>query len=120
MASYPNLAELIKTGQLRALATASSSRIETMPDVPTVAESFKDFEADIWFGLVAPAKTPADAISHLAGWFTTALKDDEVKPKLSVQGLFPVGTCGADLAAFTKKQYDDYGRTIRDANIKAQ
>jgi tripartite-type tricarboxylate transporter receptor subunit TctC len=121
MASYPNLAELIATGKLRALATASAARIEPMPNVPTVAESgFKDFESDIWFGLVAPAKTPGEATSQLGAWFTAALKDPEVTPKLAAQGLFPVGTCGADFAAFTKKQYDDYGRAIRDANIKAQ
>ena len=59
-----------------------------MPNVPTVAESgFKEFEADIWFGLVAPAKTPADAISQLAAWFTAALQDPEVTPKLTAQGL---------------------------------
>ena len=121
MASYPNVAELITTGKLRALATASAARIEQMPNVPTVAESgFKDFEADIWFGLVAPAKTPGEAISQLGAWFTAALKDPEVTPKLAAQGLFPVGTCGGDFAAFTNKQYDDYGRAIRDANIKAQ
>ena len=121
MASYPNVAELITTGKLRALATASAARIEPMPNVPTVAESgFKDFEADIWFGLVAPAKTPGEAISQLGTWFTAALKDPEVTPKLAAQGLFPVGTCGGDFAAFTNKQYDDYGRAIRDANIKAQ
>ncbi|MEA3024985.1 MAG: hypothetical protein QOF91_270 [Alphaproteobacteria bacterium] len=120
MASYPNLAELIATGKLRALATASAARIEPMPNVPTVAESgFKDFESDIWFGLVAPAKTPGEATSQLGAWFTAALKDPEVTPKLAAQGLFPVGTCGADFAA-PKKQYDDYGRAIRDANIKAQ
>ena len=121
MASYPNVAELITTGKLRALATASAARVEPMPNVPTVAESgFKDFEADIWFGLVAPAKTPGEAISQLGAWFTAALKDPEVTPKLAAQGLFPVGTCGGDFAAFTNKQYDDYGRAIRDANIKAQ
>jgi tripartite-type tricarboxylate transporter receptor subunit TctC len=120
MASYPNLAELVSTGKLRALATASATRIGPMPDVPTIAESgFKDFEADIWFGLVAPAKTPGEAISQLGARFAAALKDPEVTPKLAAQGLFPVGSCGADFAAFTKKQYDDYGRAIRDANIKA-
>jgi tripartite-type tricarboxylate transporter receptor subunit TctC len=121
MASYPNLAELVTSGKLRAIATASAARIEPMPQVPTVAESgFKDFEADIWFGLVAPAKTPSDAIAQLAGWFTAALKDPDVAPKLAAQGLFPVGACGTDFATFTKKQYDDFGRAIRDANIKAQ
>jgi tripartite-type tricarboxylate transporter receptor subunit TctC len=121
MASYPNIAELVGGGKLRALATASATRIEPMPNLPTVAESgFKDFESDIWFGLVAPAKTPSEAIAQLAGWFTAALKDPEVTPKLAAQGLFPVATCGPAHAAFTQKQYDDYGRAIRDAGIKAQ
>jgi tripartite-type tricarboxylate transporter receptor subunit TctC len=111
----------VRTDKLRALATASSARIEPMPNVLTVAESgFKDFEADIWFGLAAPAKTPSETISQLAGWFTAALKDAEVAPKLAAQGLFPVGTCGAAHAAFTQKQYHDYGRAIRDAGIKPQ
>jgi tripartite-type tricarboxylate transporter receptor subunit TctC len=121
MASYPNLAELVTNGKLRALATTSAARIAPMPNVPTVAESgFKDFEADIWFGLVAPAKTPGDETAQLGRWFAAALKDSDVEPKLAAQGLFAVGTCGTDFAAFTKKQYDDYGRAIRDANIKAQ
>jgi len=121
MASYPNVAELVSTGKLRALATSSAERIASLSNVPTIAESgFKDFEADIWFGVVAPAKTPGGTLSQLAGWFTAALKDPEVTPKLAAQGLFPVGTCGAAHAAFTQKQYDDYGRAIREANIRAQ
>lgn len=121
MASYPNLAELIRAGKLRAIATASAARIEPMPDVPTVAESgFKDFEADIWFGVVAPARTPTETLAQLAGWFTAAIQVPEIKAKLAAQGLFPVGICGAAFGAFTRKQYDDYGRAIREANIKAQ
>ncbi len=121
MASYPNVAELVQTGKLRAIATASAARIDPMPDVLTVAESgFKDFEADIWFGVVAPAKTPNETLAQLAGWFTAAIEVPEIKAKLAAQGLFPVGTCGAAFGAFTRKQYDDYGRAIRDANIRAQ
>ena len=121
MASYPNLAELVQTGKLRAIATASAARIEPMPEVPTVAESgFQDFEADIWFGVVAPAKTPNEALTQIAGWFIAAIQAPEIKAKLATQGLFPVGTCGAAFGAFTRKQYDGYGSAIRDANIKAQ
>src|SRR5271166_5824019 len=48
--------------------------IEALPDVPTVTESgYKDSEADLWFGLAAPAKTPKETVSQLAGWFTAAL-----------------------------------------------
>ena len=59
-------------------------------------------------------------VSQLVGWFTAALQVPEVKAKLAVQGLYPVGKCGADFGAFIRKQYDDYGRAIREANIKPQ
>jgi tripartite-type tricarboxylate transporter receptor subunit TctC len=48
------------------------------------------------------------------------LRAPEIKPKLALQGYFPVGTCGADFGAHIRKQYDEYGRIIREANIKAE
>jgi len=122
MSSYPNVSELIRTGRLRALATTTAKRIQSMPDLPTVAEAagITDFDVDIWFGVNAAAKTPRELTAQLAAWFTAALKAPEVKAKLDVQGLFEVGTCGEGYAAFLRKQYDDYGRAIRDANIKVQ
>lgn len=120
-ATYPNVAEHLKAGKLRALATGSRTRIEPLPDLPTVAESgFKDFEVDAWFGLVAPAKTPKQTLSPLAGWFTAAMQVPEVRAKLVAQGLYPARTCGGDFDALLRKQYDDYGRVIREANIKAE
>jgi len=89
--------------------------------VPTVAEfGFKDFEAEIWFGVVAPAHTPKATTAELAGWFTAAMQAPEVKPKLALQALSPVAKCGADFTAHLRKQYDDYGRVIRESNIKAE
>ena len=122
MSSFPNVSELIRTGRLRALATTTLKRIPSMPDLPTVAEAagIKDFDVDIWFGVNAAAKTPRELTSQLATWFAAALKVPEVKAKLDAQGLFEVGTCGTDYAAFLRKQYDDYGRAIREANIKTQ
>jgi tripartite-type tricarboxylate transporter receptor subunit TctC len=122
MASWPNVAELIRSGRLRALATTTAQRIEALPDLPTVSEaaSITDFDVDIWFGANVAANTPREPISQLANWFTASLKVPEVKAKLDAQGLFPVGSCGADYAAFLRKQYDDYGRAIREANIKGQ
>ena len=84
-ATYPNVTEQVRTGQLRGLATASRTRIEQLPEVPTLAGSgYKDFEADLWFGMVAPAKTPPQALSQLAGLFTAALRAPEIQPKLAV------------------------------------
>jgi len=112
--------EQLKAGKLRGLATASRTRIEQLPEVQTVAEAgYRDFEVDIWMGLFAPAKTPKETVSQLAGWFTAALQVPEVKAKAEIQGLHPVGMCGADFAALLRKQYDKYGHVIREANIKA-
>ena len=118
---YPAVDAQLKAGTLRALAISSRTRIEALPDIPTMAESgYKDYEMDVWFGVVAPAKTSTETISRLAGWFTTALLAPEVRAKLAAQGLYPVGTCGADFGAFLRKRHDEYGRTIHDSRIKGE
>src|SRR5262245_37846112 len=119
--TYSSVAEHLKAGKLRALAVVTRTRIEPLPQVPTVAESgFKDFAVDSWFGVYAPAKTPKETVSQLVGWVSAAMQIPEVKAKFVVQGLYPAGTCGADFAAHVRKEYDDYGRAIREANLKAK
>jgi tripartite-type tricarboxylate transporter receptor subunit TctC len=120
-ADYPTVVEQIKAGTLRALATAAGSRVDPLPDVPTIAESgFKDYDLDIWYGLVAPAKTPKDLLDQLAAWSSAAIKAPEMKPKLALQGLYPVGTCGTAFGAHLRKQYEAYERVIRESSIKAE
>ena len=117
--NYSEVGEPVKAGKLRALATMSPNRIEPLPDVPTVAESgYRDFETDVWFGLVAPAKTPRDTVSQLIAWFSTALLVPEVKGKLVLRALYPNPRCGADFAAHIRRQSDEYARVIRELNIK--
>jgi tripartite-type tricarboxylate transporter receptor subunit TctC len=119
--NYPEVSEQLKAGKLRALATTLRARIEEIPDVPTVAESgFSDFETETWIGLVAPPKTAQPAVAQLASWTISALQMPEVKAKLLAVGLSPVGLCGADFAAYLRKQYDEYGRVIRASNIKVE
>lgn len=118
-AIYAQVAELINAGKLRALAT--TSRIEALPNVPSLTEAgYRDVEADVWQGLFAPAKTPKHTLSRIGGWFTASLQAPDIKPKLLAQQLYPVGMCGADFGAHLRKQYEAYGRVIREANIKAQ
>ena len=119
--NYSEAVEHIKAGKLRVLASASRTRIEPLPDVPTVAElGFKDYEVEVWFGILAPAKTAKNATAQLASWFTAAMQVPDVKPKLVNLGLYPVGMCNADFGAHIRKQFDEYGRIIREANIKAE
>jgi tripartite-type tricarboxylate transporter receptor subunit TctC len=119
--NYPSAAEQIEAGKLRALATMSRSRIETLPDVPTVGElGYPNFEEDVWFGVVTPARAPRNAIAQFAGWFGPAVLSDQLKPKLAAQGFSADGTCGHDFAMFLQKQYDDYSRIIRESNMKGE
>ena len=122
LTTYSSVAEQLKAGKLRALAAASTTRIEALPNVPTVAElGYNDFEVDIWDGLVAPAKTPKETISQLSGLFAAAMQVPEVKAKLVAQGLYPADSvCGPQFDALIRKQYDEYGRVIQDANIKSE
>jgi len=118
---YASLGAQLSSGKVRPLAAATRTRMDTLPDVPTVAEfGFKDYEAEIWFGMVAPAHTPKATTAELAGWFAAAMQSPEVKPKLALQALSPVAKCGAEFTAHLRKQYNDYGRVIREANIKAE
>lgn len=121
LGNYSEAVEQLAAGKLRALATTSRTRIEPLPDLPTVAESgYKDYEAEVWFGLVAPAGTPKDTIAQLARWFTAAMQAPLVNSRLVTLGLYPVGLCGADYGAFIRRQFDEYARTIREANIKGE
>ena len=120
-AGYAVVAENVKADKLRVLGVATAKRIEPLPDVPTFDEQgFKNLEVDNWFGVVAPANTPKETIAQLSGWFKAALQDPEVKAKLALQGLYPVGICGDEFAAYIRKRFDDYGEMIKESNIKAQ
>jgi tripartite-type tricarboxylate transporter receptor subunit TctC len=119
-AEYAPLASHLKAGTLRAIATSTKARIAQLPDVPTVAESgYRDYEVDLWWSLFAPAKTPNEAVTRLARWFTDAMRTPDLRAKLTTEGFSPVGSCGAEFAVLLRKQFDAYGRAIRDANIKA-
>jgi tripartite-type tricarboxylate transporter receptor subunit TctC len=119
-ADYPTVVPHLKSGTLRALITAAKVRSEALPDVPTFAESgLNEYDADIFYGIVAPAKTPAPVLTQIIGYFSNALKAPDMKPKLAQQGLAPVGMCGASFGDYLRRQFDEYSRVIRDANIKS-
>jgi tripartite-type tricarboxylate transporter receptor subunit TctC len=73
-----------------------------------------------WFGLFAPAKTPKETVSELAGWFTAAMQVPDVRAKLAGIGLYPIEMCGTDFGAFIREQYEEYGRVIREVHFKVQ
>jgi tripartite-type tricarboxylate transporter receptor subunit TctC len=102
-------------------ATTSATRIDVLPEMPTVQEfGYKDFATEVSFGTVAPAKTPKEKTAELAKWFTEAMEAAEIKSKLATLALYPVGICGDAFAAHMLRKYDEFVRAIREANIKAE
>jgi tripartite-type tricarboxylate transporter receptor subunit TctC len=119
--NWSEIGAQLGAGKMRALATMAPRRIEPLPELPTVAESgYPEFETDVWFGLVAPAKTPKETVAQLIDWFGTALAAPEVKAKLVPLALYTDGRCGTDFAAHIRRQADLYTRLIRELGIKAQ
>jgi tripartite-type tricarboxylate transporter receptor subunit TctC len=120
-ADYPTVIGHLKSGTLRGLVTASEKRAATLPDVPTFANAgLVKYEADIFYGIVAPAKMQPDMLKQLSDWFSAALAAPEVQPRLAQLGLFRVGMCGAPFGDFMRKFVEEYARIIREAGIKAE
>jgi len=120
-ADYPTVVAQLQSGALRGLVTTSPARVATLPDVPTLDETgLTKYDADIFYGIVAPAKTPGEVLTRLSDWFLAALDAPETKPKLAAQGLFRAGQCGTKFGSFLSTQVEDYTRIIRETGIKAE
>ena len=119
LADYSSLQGELQSGKLRALATTASKRVSSLPNVPTVAEAgYSGVEAEFYVGVAAPAKTPARKVSRLIGWFTTALQAPQIKAKFAALGFFSGGQCGGDFAVILNKDYEKYGKIVRQAHLQ--
>jgi tripartite-type tricarboxylate transporter receptor subunit TctC len=111
----------VKAGKVKALATTGPRRDPFMADVPTVAESgYPGYEATNWYAYLAPAKTPKDVIERLNREIVKALGSAEVKDLFAKQGLEAAPGSPEQLAAFMKREYDTWGKVVKEAGIKAQ
>ena len=111
----------IRNGKIRAIAVTSANRDRQLPDVPTIAESgLPGYEIVAWFGMVAPAKTPADIIGRLHAEIVRTLKDPGVQERIGKLGFEGVGNTPAEFAAFVKSEDAKLGKVIRAAGMKPQ
>jgi tripartite-type tricarboxylate transporter receptor subunit TctC len=116
---YATAAEMVKAGQLRALATFSANRLAPLPDVPTLAEQgLNGFSAGAWQGLIAPRKTPDDVVQRLSDALTFALADPKVRARYAELGL---DLPQSDPQTFAKRWQEDkaiWQPLIRNLGIK--
>ena len=118
--NIPPLLGHIKSGKLRALGVANSSRAEQLPDVPTMAEAgFPDFEMSTWYGISAPAGTPRQVVDRLYTAVAATLRSESVKQRFSSQGaeIFLKGP--DEFAAFLNTDAKRMLELIRAANMTA-
>ena len=112
---------LVKAGKLHALAVSGKQRISAAPDIPTVAESgLPGFDVDVWFGLTAPAATPAPIVAKLSAEIARILKSKETSDSLSTQGAVAVGSTPAEFARVIQTDIAKWERVIRVGKITAQ
>jgi tripartite-type tricarboxylate transporter receptor subunit TctC len=111
----------IKSGRARALATTGPRRARLLPDVPTIAESgYPGYEAMNWYAYVAPAKTPKDIIDRLNREIVKALAAPDVVALLEKQGMEPSSSSPEELARYIAREYETWGKVVKQAGIKAQ
>jgi len=110
----------ISEGKLRPLGVTSSTRVGTLPDVPSIGEFVPGYEATGWTGIGAPANTPPEIVATLNQHVNAALGDTTFKAKLAKLGLEPFASTPAEFGQFIAEHTEKWGRVIRTAGIKAE
>jgi tripartite-type tricarboxylate transporter receptor subunit TctC len=111
----------IRVGRLRALGVSGAKRDESLPEIPTMTEAgFKDFgDAREWYGIVAPAGTPADVVGKLNNAIVRALNDPDVQRRLHPMAQKPVPGTPADFGDYIRTQYSLWGGVVKATGAKA-
>jgi tripartite-type tricarboxylate transporter receptor subunit TctC len=111
----------VRAGKLKALAVTGSKRSETLPDLPTVAESgLPGYEAVGWFGLLAPAATPKATVAKLSVEANRVLAMSDVREKMLVLGADPAGNTPEEFARFIRDDQAKWSKLMKEAGIQAE
>jgi tripartite-type tricarboxylate transporter receptor subunit TctC len=115
------MAEVVKVGKVKALATTGLQRSSVLPDVPTVNESgVPGYEATIWLGLMAPKGTPKAIVDRLNDAVTKIARDPDIKQSWAKQGATPMAMTPAQFDKYLQDDIAKWARVIKAANIKAE
>ena len=120
--NLPSALPHIRSGKLKALAVTSAQRSAALPDLPTVAEAggpaLKGYEASSWFGLLAPAGTPADIATRIQAETAKALATPAMKERLQAQGAIPSGMTPAEFVRFIDAETKKWAQVVKASGAK--
>ncbi len=119
--NVPAILAQVKAGRLRALAAAGARRSDLMPEVPTLKEAgVSGVEVVVWYGVLAPAGTPKEVVTRLAGAIGQAARSPEIRQKLLDQGAEPVGNTPEEFSDLLRDEVAKWRTVIRAAGLKAE
>jgi tripartite-type tricarboxylate transporter receptor subunit TctC len=110
----------IRAGKLKALAVTSTKRLDSLPEVPTVAEFVPGYEAIVWDGMGAPAHTPADVIDKLNREINAVLVDPTIRAQFADLGASPMVMTPAEFGNFAAAEAQKWGKVVKSAGIKPE
>jgi tripartite-type tricarboxylate transporter receptor subunit TctC len=118
--TIPNAQEFAAAGKVKAIAIDTPNRMPQLPNVPTIAETLPQFKYESWFGVFAPAGTPASILNKVSADIATVLQIPDLKEKLLAQGTVPAPTTPAEFDDINRADTERYGKILRDAGITPQ
>ena len=111
----------VQAGRLRAIAVTSAKRVDSLPEVPTVAESgVPGYEATAWYMLLVPSKTPAAIVARLHAETVKALKANDMLEMLARAGTDPLGNTPREASEFLRIEIARWGKVIKQAGVKIE
>jgi tripartite-type tricarboxylate transporter receptor subunit TctC len=119
-ATMPAAMPHVKSGRLRAIAVTSVKHSQTLPDLPTIGETLKGYDASTWYGVLAPARTPRPVVTSLHAEIVKILGVAETRERLLAQGFEPVGSTPAEFGNYIKSEIAKWGKVIKAAGIKPE
>jgi tripartite-type tricarboxylate transporter receptor subunit TctC len=119
-ASTPGALPQIESGKLRGLAVTSAKRLPRMPDIPTVAESgLPGFDASVWYGLLAPARTPDAAVRRLSRELAAVMQDPAVQQQLAGNHFIPAFSSPQQFSQFMRAESAKWGGIVKEKGLRA-
>ena len=119
--SIPPALPHVQSGKLRALAVSTRSRVPSLPEIPTIAESgVRDFDVSGWFAFFVPAGTPRPVVDKIADAVNSTVKDPQISKQFSSQGIVVAVMSPEQLASFVQQEAKKYAQIIKQAGVKIE